>query len=853
MARVGLMAVAAAFCVSVLPASAQGFTNHYEFKIGRQPLDSALRTFARQTGLQVARLEPDSTDHAHVLVGPLQGNLSATQALGFLLAPTGLAYAKINDRTLAVVRSSAESGGSPTGPLAGIAGSAPGVSQGSGESTRDPPAEGSLQEIVVTATKRRELALDIPASISAISTDYIQRMHVTKLDDLEAVAPGLVVNNYGPGNVTIVFRGLDGQSNGALVATVIDDAIVGAGLDELQVDMFPDDVARIEVLRGPQGTLYGANAMGGVLRYVTVSPDLHKTQGSAGGESFLYAGAEKPGYSAHAALSAPVIPGKFALRFSFYDRETPGNYYNPILGSRYENSASNRGARLAMLWQPASTLSVKLQGIYQQTQSANNSGARGTLLGAAPPFEIGAPLDPPLTLPHRVQQPWKSVLELATATIDWDLGFADLVSATSYSRTYFSSQIDNTASYLGLAQQFDATIPNTGAVAEPSHLALKEYSEEVRLASKSEGRLDWIAGLYATHDLDRTTDMEMVYDGALRPVADVNPFVNNIAPNVYDEMAAFANVTYHVTPALALNAGVRESKVRQELRSIANGVLDLAANGGLVAVQHFDTSADVFNYEVSPSYHFTRRAMAYFRLATGYRPGTAQGSSLLYPQIPAQVAPDRTTNYEVGFKEAFPNQRIQFAVDTYWIDWGGTQISLVTPDGAQLYTENGGRAVSKGVESSIRFMPVRKLTLDASAAYNSAYFTRVDPAAGFAPGARLSSAPKWTGSLSGEFAFNPIGQWRPSVSATARYTDSKYTAPSTSSEAILIPGHAVFDAEADFDNGNVNVSVYAHNIANKNYYATAVLMNDSVTGANYVLGQAMGEQRMIGVSMDWKF
>ncbi|MBS0417024.1 MAG: TonB-dependent receptor [Proteobacteria bacterium] len=720
----------------------------------------------------------------------------------------------------------------------------------------NPPAAGGrndLEEVVVTATKRSERAIDIPESISAIGGDYLQKLHVTGLADLASQVPGMLITSGGsPGSTSITLRGLDSQGNGALVSTLIDDAAVGssggwAAQDSLQLDLLPDDIQRIEVLRGPQGTIWGANSMGGVVRYVTVDPDLNNDDVFVGADTFLYAGAKKPGYGGHLTVNKQLEPGTLALRASVYDRETPGNYYNPLLGTRYENPYSKRGGRLALMWHPSDTLSVRMQGFYSEVSSANSNVSRAELIGTTPPLSIGDPIDGRLTFRHILPQPTKNRVLYTSATVNWDAGFADLTSVTSYSDTQAPGIADLTPSYLATALSFDSNIGPNGAVNYYTKTDTKKLAQELRLSSKAGGPLDWLGGVYATHEKAINLQIMTVEDAALKPVDAVNPLYYDNIPTTYDELAAFANFTYHFTKSFELSAGLRESSVRQKFRDTSDG-LGYGGFSDAIASSH----ENVFVYAVSPSYHMNANSMVYFRVATGYRPGQEQATYPQYPEIPSQINSDRTTNYELGFKGDLLDRSLTLDVAAYQINWTRVQVLLSTPDGAINYGVNGASAVSKGMEASLGYTPIQPLHLGITSSYNKAYFTESAPGSELQKGAALSLSPKWTGSLFANVTPNPIGRWRPSLSANVRYIGSTFNQASTSVSAVQVPAYVVADASAGVDDGNTRISLYVRNIANKYAYSTVYTTTDNLTGATYAQGSTI-PQRTIGVSIDKHF
>ncbi|MFC4312392.1 TonB-dependent receptor domain-containing protein [Steroidobacter flavus] len=799
--------------------------------IPAQDLGHALTVLAKERGLQLVYVA-DEVDSIHT--AGASGNLTSEEALTQLLSGTGFTHRVYDDNAVGIVPIASES-----------VSSAPASLQ---DSNVD-----QLEEVIVTATKRSERAIDIPQSISVIGKDFLQSLHVTGLTDVASQVPGLVVTNYGsPGRTSITLRGLASQGAGALVSTVVDDAAVGssagwAGQDSLQLDLLPDDIQRIEVLRGPQGTLYGANSMGGVVRYITVDPDVNANDLRLGAEGFSYAGASKAGYAGHIALNQSLVPGSLAVRASVYDRRTPGNFDNPVRGTRDENPYSKRGGRLALLWQPADTLKVKLQGFYSEIDSDNRNFSRAALTGTTSPYGVGAPLEGWLTFGHRLPEPFKNEVVYTAATVNWDAGFADVTSATSYSRTLSQVDSDSTVSYLALLNVFDPAIGANGAALGGATFVAKKISEELRLSSKEGAPLDWLAGLYVTHEKAQNNQFVSALDSSLQPVAGLSPFATIHLPTQYDDVAVFGNVTYHFTPSLDVTVGVRGSRVRQDFRLAKGGPLF----GGIETVELADSSENVFTYAVSPRYRMGADAIIYARAATGYRPGSPQATYPQYPEIPSQTDSDRTANYEIGFKGDFLERQLTLDAAAYQIDWTRIQVPSATHDGALTYQVNAATAVSRGVEASLGYAPNRQVRLGLSASLSKAHFTQGDPNGNFTDGAALPLAPKWTGSAFANVTMNPIGQWLPSFSTNVRYVGSTFNFASSMASAVKFPDYVIADAAAEIDNGQTRISLYVRNLGNRYVYTGGGATVDGLTGAIYVLGTTLA-QRTIGLSVDWR-
>ncbi|MBU2032341.1 MAG: TonB-dependent receptor plug domain-containing protein, partial [Alphaproteobacteria bacterium] len=251
-------------------------------------------------------------------------------------------------------------------------------------------AEPIGNEIVVTAQKRDERVQDVPISISVVSGERMQQSGGSQLTDYAAYVPGLQVDNAGsPGRSTLSLRGVAPIGPGATVGIYLDDAPIGSSgiynrSQTFTLDLLPYDIERLEVLRGPQGTLYGASSIGGLLKYVTVEPDLQELQVHATGEAFTIAHGDDIGWGASARVSVPLIADELAISGSYSRRDTPGYIDNILTGEEDVNDAVQQGGRAALLWEPASPLSVRLSGVWQSVDSDNISliyeGMGGTSL-----------------------------------------------------------------------------------------------------------------------------------------------------------------------------------------------------------------------------------------------------------------------------------------------------------------------------------------------------------------------------------------------------------------------------------------------------------------------------------------
>lgn len=712
----------------------------------------------------------------------------------------------------------------------------------------------ALDEIIVTASKRSERAQDVPASISVLGSAQLQDLHATSLEDIASYAPGLVISNGGsPGQSSIILRGLNSEQNGALVATLIDDSPVGSSAgwvreDAYQLDLLPYDIERIEVLRGPQGTLYGANSMGGVLKYVTKNPDLNQSQAQVGGDGFGIAGGGDVGYAARGMVSVPIVDGKAAIRISLYDRRTPGYIDNPLRGVSNENGLTQRGGRIALLWQPTDALSFKLQDLYQETNSEGNATDEAQRLGTTTPYRVGNWLGD-LTYNHVLAEPFNQATNFLALAINWNLGFAEFTSASSFSNKHLSQMTDYSNNIGYLIPILDPTVPPTTSTLSRFDLKLstKRYTQEFRLASPSGGRFEWLIGAFYTNETSANHQILDAFNSDMTLIPALTPFLDFSAPTTYKESAVFGNVTYRISDAFDVTAGLRQSKNTQTNDQISGGFL-LSPPSNVYAT----AAQSVTNYAVSPRFHFNSDNMIYVRVATGYRPGGPNDAIPGYPDIPTQTNADRITNYEAGIKTEFLERRASIDFAVYKILWSDLQSSAYTPDGNFSYSVNNGTASSQGFELSTFYAPIQNLRLAFNAAYTDAKLTESVPDVDAVNGARLPTAPRWTASGTLDYRFAAIQNWTPKIYTGLRYIDTQYTSVSSYSSAAILPGYTLVDLNASVSNGRYDIALYAKNLTDKRVFSSAKTQTDQRDGSTFMFGSII-QPRMVGISVDVKF
>ncbi len=578
----------------------------------------------------------------------------------------------------------------------------PAVATG-GAPYKDSAAGGQLTEIIVTAQKRSERLQDIPVAVSVASGAELLDRGQSQLVDYAAYMPGINITPLGsPGQQTVTLRGISSATATSAISTYLDDAPMGGSSGWVNasttlLDLLPYDLDRVEVLRGPQGTLYGAGSMGGLIKYVLKAPSTRDFAAVVGAEAIIIDGAGNMGYSYRARVNAPVIDDVLGVSVSVFGRTTPGYMTNQYSGLRDTNKDRQYGARVAALWTPSSELSVKLTALTQTIEVddlALRQFANTTAVANKDGAVIVAPSAP---LPEFTENmaflaPFNQRTNFYAATIDWNAGPFDVVSATAWSsqRTFY--EMDTTPQLGTILQYLGGTGP--GLVQFGTTFGLDKFSQEFRLMSHQGKAVEWLMGAFVTHESSSNFQYYKAFN------YDYTPMTGDLAyppglllvnlPDIYDEYAAFGDLTWKLTDAFGVSAGARYSHNDQNLNwYVAPGPLGLEA-GNL----HFGAHEGVFTWMGSAEYHFDKDVMAYARVATGYRPG---GVNSPIAGIPVTYDSDSLISYELGLKSTFLDRKAQVDLAIYHVDWKDVQLSAFTAADLGYFT-NGGRAVSQGVE-----------------------------------------------------------------------------------------------------------------------------------------------------------
>ncbi|PXA86762.1 TonB-dependent receptor [Nostoc sp. 3335mG] len=700
-----------------------------------------------------------------------------------------------------------------------------------------PQADAAPADIIVTAQKRSERLQDVPASISVVTATDLTKRGVTRFQDYASRIPGLSLTSARTGNTQITLRGITTGSSqpGSTTGFYVDEAPVGSvnaytGGNGITPDLDPSDIGQIEVLKGPQGTLYGAGAVGGLLKFSTVPTDLEHFGGrvSAGISSVDHGDV---GYSGRATINVPLVTDQLGLHVSGFYRRDPAyiDNINARIGKNDVNDAKVRGGRAVLSMKFAPNVRLDLSAILQDTTT---DGTNTEDVDAA----TFRPLYGDLKQNRYAPETGYMRLRLYNATWHADFGKLNLVSSTTYQRIYYRELGDATNSYAGFLTARAPLIAFLTGVAFPANLGMSvntikhtdRWSEEAR-ASMNDigGMLDLQGGFYWTHesDINKIPNIDYFSTATGAPFNNLPPFAIASIDSTYNEYSFFGNARLHIGDKFDVLGGVRYSHDHQTYVQDYRGLLIALSTGAILTGATTDTLAaagmekhNVVTWMATPRFKFSDDAMLYGRVATGYRPG---GPNPAPPTggVPLTFDPDKLTQYEVGFKGQTPDRKITVDAALFYTDWNHIQIQ--TSAGGFNYLVNGGKARSKGGELTLGFHPVKALTLGANLAYTDAKLASAAPAAGGIKGDRLPYVPHWTGSLTADYVIPLNDSTKLNLGATASYVGNRiddYTGMTTAGTqhyGRTLRHYATVDLRAGLDFGQWTLSAFARNLTDK--------------------------------------
>jgi len=772
-----------------------------------------------------------------------------------------------------------------------------------------------LQEVIVTANRSgAENLQSVAMAISAININQVDQANQGDITDLTKFTPSLSITQSAPGQNKFDMRGL--STGGYALSDTSDRSLVAVYLDDTPISVqgqTPDlriyDLDHVEVLRGPQGTLYGAGSMAGTIRFITAKPNSNAYFGT-----FEVTGSDTEhgsgNYSLRGMINLPLISDKLALRATIFQGEDSG--YIDNIGDRDKpDSNLNRStqARVAIRWTPIDKLTVDVSYIYEKSRAYGLNQIDSGL----PPYEVST----------NGPQGTRDDFNLWALNTDYDLGFADLVTASSYTwrRIGFQDSIEPTIAYFFVNYTgqplsttsyplFNAPTSYSQQIADllpPEYFLitqkLHDYMQEDRLVSKDNGPIKWTAGVffeYQSRDLYQdiptpgfdTLSYENEFDGPFNTPNGLynsqtvdgafhpNDIFSGLQNEYEHQIALFTDDTWHVTKKLDLTAGVRWFDFKENYYLYEGGVYGVVNH---VPLQEYaQQSSSGFNPRFNVSYHVNDDLMVYAEAAKGFRYGGANqpvpiGSSGIaeqcaenlaaygYTSAPLTFGPDSLWSYSVGEKSTLLNGRMVLNADGYWIDWSNVQTRLAL-NCSYFFTDNKGDVTSRGLELETTIRLTHDFSVSANGSYNDARADGNINTSGAFNGDLAPYFPRWIASVTA-FYDHPLENGTVHAQVSYQFRGDEQTAFNPLSTTVVngqlvatgpnpvfavIPAENNVSAALAYDIGRYEFGIFGNNLTN------GVKVTDIDVATYYALYQAgnresVARPRTIGARFKVKF
>ena len=613
----------------------------------------------------------------------------------------------------------------------------------------------SLREVVVTATKRAVLSQDVPFAITALDQRALLDRGAGSADEALNYVPAVSFTSNGANSGTYSIRGI---STGGAVANVqspvalyIDDISILDPTDpSVTMNLRLFDVSRIEVLEGPQGTLFGSGSLGGAIRVITNKPNQrHYTfetqdtiEDTKGGQ---------PGYDLNAMANLPLVRDRLAIRIVGYDQHYGGYVDNIRTGASDVNYATTRGGRVELKWTPMHDLSFL-----------------GTVLG-----EDDSPHDSAYSFYNSHQYAWNGAVPNYSYSYTRIYSLKGVYHPRWITATSITTYADRSESSLG---DFTQTAYDLLGLNSPSPITdagpSRTFSQEFRLASPQDQRFRWlIGGIYTDN---RRTVLENViipgtaalFGGTSNDVSSADTFEQTKEEAVYGELS------YDIIPHLTLTVGARRSHDRLIENQTIGGTLQTPS------LTHNDTTENSTTPRFNISYHISQNSMIYAQAAQGFRIGqinTVRTDPVSGQLIPLASNPDSLWNYELGEKSYLMQHRLLIDADVYYIDWRNIQLNALTVPSGINYITNAGHADIKGFELDVEARPAVHWSAGGSLAVTNAHLESVSPGVAATPGDRLPGSAPLSATLYAQYTHALTSRVNYFARIDARYVGKEYS------------------------------------------------------------------------------
>ena len=683
-----------------------------------------------------------------------------------------------------------------------------------------PPAA-QVNDVVVTATKRAQKLQNVPIAVTALTGQVITKMGGTDLSDVAGAIPGLSLQSDRAGENQTYIRGISEVAGGAPTVGVYMDEIPVTTFSGEQVNIKTFDLDRIEVLRGPQGTLYGEGSEGGTIRVVTNRPNTNSFQA---GLFALASDTDHGGANGEidGMINLPLVSDKLALRVVGLASDYDGWITNPVIGKSHYNTNSDYTVRATLRFTPDDKTIIDLGYMHQYAKSDGPSQGDANYRDFAGTAE-----------------PRDDRFDVYSLTASRDFGFATLTSATGYFVRNSLSHNDFTSVAPILSFLFAEPI-NTADIVRPNDQ--KAFTEEVRLVSDPGGPLAWtVGGFYKNDNIDISN---LAQTSPALPVSVFTLDVNDTS----SQYAVFGEGDYAITSQLHLIAGVRYFDEERHTNSAVGGLLPLVLSGtGFSGLKQTASTSQV-TPKVSLNFKITDDALVYATASSGFRAGDINPYAFLFPGAPSAFGPEHLWNYEVGTKTSWFDHRLVVNLAAYDIVWQNVIVNANAPNALFGYSVNGGSAHSTGVEAEVTAVPVRGLTLSFAGDYDEARIDKVSKAGVgvlAAPGATLPFAPRYKLYGGAEYDFPVLdGDWSGRARVDVSYSGMSYSSISNQPGTVN-QAYTTVNLRVGISRDRLDLTLFADNVGDARGELAAL---DNGSGESVLI-----RPRTVGVSIQKSF
>lgn len=767
----------------------------------------------------------------------------------------------------------------------------------------------SFEVIEVTATRRSGSVQNAPLNITALDADIMKDQNISELADVARWVPGLTITNQGGRSGSpIIVRGLNTNSSGPSS----DGGTVSTYINEIpvSVDMRLVDIERVEVLIGPQGTLYGAGTLGGAIRYMLKQPELDFTSLEVYGDLFQTKESDSLGGEGGFIFNLPIIEDKLAVRASLNVYEDPGfidyGYVvrepgvslpdpdwsdssavnNNLKNVKDANGETTTTGRISVRFKPNESFEGTLNYFYQNQDSEGRSIVHYNSLN---PNNGLSDVIGKYESAYRFEEPREKKDQLLSLELKADLGFAELVSATGISSFDADGQRDQTDLLIRLDygyEEFPSFSTFTREIDEED-----TFTQEIRLVSQGDSDFNWIVGGFYNKTETEASSREFTpgfdqfaidnFGGEqLRP--DSLEYLE-LTKSTVTESALFGEVGYQVTDKLDITIGARFYEYDVESQAAFDFPLANTLYGGVdpdkitVAYEKDDAGDNGNLFKFNAKYQFTDSVMGYVTVSEGFRIGGSNGlvscpDPIVEDQQTGCGKPDEllyeadtTTNYELGFKSTWFRSQLHFNAALFNVDWDDAQITGATDIGQLTYLSNAGSANAKGIEISTRAILSDSFSVYATYAYTKAELTsdapflfNADGTDGAEDGDRLPGSPENQFSMGVNYQTDVFNDKTLDINYGLTAQSDVLSRVGLRDNGETLPGYSLSNISAKLTADAWSTTLYVDNLFNK-YAVTSVRRSDAdITSANGAdiqrnYGHYINRPLTVGVKFNYKF